>query len=524
MTSMAEPATLKQLAVGQAKLRGDAIALVFEDRELSYAAFDARTNQVAHALAAHGVKPGERICCLAKNSERFFEIMFGACKAGVVLAPINWRLAPAEVGYILSDCAARLLFVDREFIDKAVAASSGLALEQMIVMDDSVGDLPTYTDWRDRHGDAEPAFEPDGEDIALQVYTSGTTGHPKGVLLSHRALLKRCAHQRAKLPAWNHWEASDVSVVTLPLFHIGGMGWTMCGLCAGAKSILVREFDPDLVLTLVEAHRVTQLSTVPSVLQTLVERAELRNVDCSRIKSIMYGGAPIPVELVKKSFAVLGCGLLHAYGMTETGLTIALAPEDHDMTGGARLRSIGHPLVGVGAKIVRTDGTEADPGEVGEILIRFAGNMSGYWRLPEVTAETVDQDGWLRTGDAAYRDEDGFFFIQDRLKDKIITGGENVYPAEVENAIFGHPAVAEVAVIGVPDARWGEAVKAVVVRRPGTDADEAGIIAWARERIAGFKVPKSVDFVDGLPRNANGKVLRKDLRAPYWSGLDRQVN
>jgi long-chain acyl-CoA synthetase len=257
----------------------------------------------------------------------------------------------------------------------------------------------------------------------------------------------------------------------------------------------------------------------------VVRQPRAREVDFSRLKFIMYGASPIPLDLLRECMEVFGCGFCQQYGMTETcGTIVYLPPEDHDPAGTPRMRAAGLPMPGVELKIIDEAGATLPPHTVGEVATRSVANMAGYWNLPEATAATIDAEGWLRTGDAGYLDEDGYLYIHDRVKDMIITGAENVYPAEVESAIYGHPDVAEVAVIGIPDEKWGEAVKAIVALKPGATPDPAGIIAFARGRIAAFKAPKSVDFIAVLPRNASGKILRKDLREPYWAGRTRRVN
>jgi long-chain acyl-CoA synthetase len=264
---------------------------------------------------------------------------------------------------------------------------------------------------------------------------------------------------------------------------------------------------------------------VPAAIQIILRDPLARSTDYSRMKTIGYGASPIPLELLREAVEVFGCGFAQMYGMTETtGTIVALPPEDHDMKGSPRMRAAGKPLPGVEIRIIDDAGNALQAGEVGEIATRSVWNMAGYWNMPEATAKTIDKDGWLRTGDAGYMDEDGYVYIHDRVKDMIITGGENVYPAEVESAIYGHPDVADVAVIGVPDAKWGEAVKAMVVCKPGKTPDPQDIIAWARQRVAAFKTPKSIDFIEALPRNASGKILRRELREPFWQGVERRVN
>jgi long-chain acyl-CoA synthetase len=324
---------------------------------------------------------------------------------------------------------------------------------------------------------------------------------------------------------WNEWGPDDVSLVAMPVAHIGGTGWGIVGLYNGAKGVVAREFDPFKVLDFIEGDGISKMFMVPAALQIVVRQPRAREVDYSRMKYILYGASPIPLDLLRECMEVFGCGFCQQYGMTETcGTIVYLPPEDHRPEGSPRMRAAGLPMPGVKLKVIDEAGNTVPTGTVGEVAIHSVANMPGYWKLPEATASTIDADGWLRTGDAGYLDEDGYLFIHDRVKDMIISGAENIYPAEVESAVYGHPAVAEVAVIGIPDDKWGEAVKAVVALKPGMTATPDEIIAFARGRIAAFKAPKSIDFIDALPRNASGKILRKDLREPYWAGRARRVN
>jgi fatty-acyl-CoA synthase len=295
-------------------------------------------------------------------------------------------------------------------------------------------------------------------------------------------------------------------------------------IAAGIRGIVQAEFTPLGVLEAFE-QGITRLFIVPAALQMVIHHPRAKTTDFSAVKYVMYGAAPIPLDLLREAVQTMpDAGFLQCYGMTETTGTIAmLPPDDHALDGNQRMRSAGKAVPGTELKVIGEDGQELPRGEVGELIVKSPSNMAGYWHLPEATAASL-VDGWMHTGDAAYMDDDGYVYIQDRMKDMIISGGENVYPAQVESAIYGHPAVAEVAVIGVPDDTWGEAVKACVVPKPGADLDPNDIIGWTRERLAGFKVPKSIDVIDALPRNASGKILRRELRAPYWEGRERQVN
>lgn len=497
--------------------RPDRIALTQDDRCVTYGELEAATARIAALLLARGLKKGDRIAWLGKNSDLYFTLLFGAARAGVVMVPIGWRLAPAEAGWIIDDCGARLLFTGPGFETAARALGPIPSVQHVFTADEARAGIA-----RTPRAPFEPAAP---DDAVLQLYTSGTTGKPKGAVLSNRnlfALRKAAAGQPMPYLAWDDDEAV---LVAMPCAHIGGTGVGVMALASGLPAVIIAEFEPGAVFDAVERQGVTRFFMVPAALQMLLNHPRCPQTDFSRLKYILYGAAPIPLELLRQCIAMFGAGFIQVYGMTETTGTICmLPPEDHDPAGNRRMRSAGKPLPGVEIRVCDEKGNEVPVGEVGEVVTRSSNNMLGYWRLPEATTATLSEDGWVRTGDAGYMDEDGYLYIHDRVKDMIISGGENVYPAEVESAIYGHPDVLEVAVIGVPDDRWGEAVKAVCVPRPGHSVDEAGVIAFARERIAGFKVPKSVDIIPALPRNASGKILRRELRAPYWEGRERQVN
>ena len=510
----------------QANNRGDAIVYEFEGRLTTFAEFDRNTNHVANALMASGVKHGERIAYLGKNSDIYFELLFGAMKAGVVMAPVNWRLAGPEIAFIVEDCKAPLLFVGPEFVTMARSLEDKLPGVRAIITTE--GGAPEWQDfaaWRDAQSADDPGVAIKRNDIAMQLYTSGTTGKPKGAMLAHANILNLVqSGNDAEKPEWNSWTSDDVSLVAMPIFHIGGSGWGVMGLYHGARGVIAREFDPTKVLDFFEQSGITKLFMVPAAMQFVVRQPRARQVDFSRLKYMLYGASPIPAALLKECIEVFKCGFVQMYGMTETtGTIVALPPEDH-IEGLDRMRSAGKALPGVELAILDADGKRLPPGEVGEIATRSGSNMAGYWNLPEATAKTLGSDGWLRTGDAGYMDEDGYLYIHDRIKDMIISGGENIYPAEVESAICDHPDVAEAAVIGIPDDKWGEAVKAVVVMKPGKQATATDIINFTRERIAGFKTPKSVDFCRRCRAIRRARSCGGNLRDPYWAGKDRQVN
>jgi len=378
-----------------------------------------------------------------------------------------------------------------------------------------------YASWLAHVSPADPGWPIHAGDCAVQMYTSGTTGHPKGAQLSHANLLTLLP---GALRQFGRWHDGDVSLVCMPLFHIGGSGWALVGLYAGAEIVLAREFDPAAMLRLIAEFGVTKAFLVPAMILFLLQAPQCAKTDFSSLELIAYGASPAPIELLRAALKAFGCGFAQVYGLTETtGAITYLPPEDHGEHAIERLKSCGKPMTGVAIKILDASGHELPPGEVGEVVCRTPQIMLGYWDLPEATRAAI-RDGWFHTGDAGYMDGDGYVYIYDRVKDMIISGGENIYPAEVENALFGHPAIADVAVIGVPDEKWGEAVKAVVVKKPGIEVSIAELIEFARSRIGGFKVPRSIDFVDALPRNPSGKILKRELRKPYWADQDRQVH
>ncbi len=516
--------TLSDIPAYFAKRQPSAIATTFAARNTDWATLHQRANQIASALAQQGVRPGDRVAFVGKGSDEFFEILFGAARAGAVLCPIIWRLAAPEIINITRDCGARVLFVAPDQFDRVETFRAELPDTKLIGLEHG-GDLTQFSVWRDLAPSKDTPTTVVPGDVALQLYTSGTTGLPKGVMLTHGNLLRGRAEAAATKMPWNEWESNDVNLVPLPMGHIGGVGWAIVGYFNGARTVVQPEFIPDAVLNAIEHEGVTKLFVVPTALHMLLLHPRVRQIDYSKLRHILYGASPIALDLLREATEVFGCGFCQQYGATETcGTIVYLPPEDHDPAGNKRMRGAGLPMPGVELKIVDRDGASLPPDEVGEIVTRSAANMAGYWKQAAQTSDVLDADGWFRTGDAGYLDADGYLYIADRFKDMICTGAENVYPNEVENAIFGHPAVQEVSVIGVPDERWGEAVKAIVVLKPGAAAAEADIIAFARTRIGGFKVPKSVDFIDALPRNPSGKILRRALRDPYWEGRERQIN
>ena len=505
----------------QANLYGDATAMWFEGRETSFSQFDAHTNQVANGLIALGVKPSERVAFLGKNMDVYYDIFLGANKARIALAAMNNRLAAPELEFVLSDSEAKVLFVAQDYygVIESILANCP-SIKTVIAIDGSHSGWTDFTSWRDDQDSADPKLAHDGEDDVLQLYTSGTTGLPKGVRLTNNNFLS-FFEQAAEL-IWAHYDIGDPVLDAMPLFHIAGVNIGLLSLIQGAKMVILREIHPIHILDLIEQQKIRHGFLVPAVILMLTQTPGVRERDFSSYKIMSYGASPIAESLLLEAADIFGCQFTQVYGLTETtGGATYMLPEAHDPARG-KLRSCGVPYPGTQIKCVDEDGNEVPQGDVGEILIKSGFVMKGYWKRDEATAAAI-RDGWFRTGDAGYFDDEGFLYIHDRVKDMIVSGGENVYPAEVENGLFGHPDIADVAVIGVPDEKWGECVKAIIVAKPGTSPNEADIIAYAKTRIAGYKCPKSVDVVEALPRNASGKVLRRQLREPYWEGAKRRV-
>ena len=506
-----------------AERRGGHTALDDGIHRIDYAALDRLSLDYAEAMRAAGLVKGDRISWLGKNANLYFVLLIAASRSGLVMAPLGWRLTAPEIRYILKDTGTTLLVFEPGFTDLARKATEGVESVKHLVCTGHQAGFVAFDDWI--HSLGKQPLEPvDIEDTVLQLYTSGTTGHPKGVLLNNRNLFGLKPGMVGADHEWANMHEGDIYLGVMPVAHIAGTGQYTIPLWSGAAYWLRPEFDAEQVLDAIN-RGVTHHFLVPTALQMVIDHPKARDTDFSGLRRMMYGAAPIPLELLRRAVEMMEADFTQHYGMTETtGTAVLLPASQHDPKGNPRMRAAGKALPGVEAMIVGPDRRELPRGEIGEVCIRGSCNTVGYWNNPEKTAETIDPDGWLHTGDAAYMDEEGYIFIQDRLKDMIISGAENIYPAEVENAIFGHPDVREVAVIGVPDEKWGEAVKAVVSAKPGHQIDPASVIAWARERIAAFKAPKSVDVVDELPRSSNGKILRRELRDPYWVGRERRVN
>ncbi|MHB8664596.1 MAG: long-chain-fatty-acid--CoA ligase [Acidimicrobiales bacterium] len=501
--------------------RGERTALEYEGRSITFGELDRRSSQVANALRSAGVGAQDCVAFVEKNGPEYFEVAFAVAKLNAINVGVNWRLTPAEMAFVINDAGAKVVVVGPEFIEHIEAIEHQLHTVTTIVAVDGHDRWPDYDAWvADRPAD-DPKVKPAADDVAFLIFTSGTTGLPKGAMMTQQGFF-------AAFSALDRWrlDETSVSLAMMPMFHFAGSGWSLLGLGLGCRTVLLRDVDPKRILEVIPAFGVTNIVMPPAVMQFLLATPGVEQTDFSSLRAILYGGSPITETVLAQATERFDCEFIQLYGLTETAGGVAqLDGVDHDPVNKQHLmRSCGKPYPWVELRIVDpASGDDVPSGAVGEIWIRAPQNMPGYWRNPAATAATITPQGWLRTGDAGYRDDEGYLFLSDRVNDMIVSGAENIYPIEVENALMRDPAVADVAIIGVPDERWGEAVKAIVVKASEHDPTAEELIAAARQHIAGYKLPKSVDFVDELPRNLSGKVLRRLLREPYWAGRSRAI-
>jgi len=502
--------------------QADATAVECGDRSLTFAEFYERAQAVAGALAAGGVGAQDRVALIERNSIEALEVVFGAALLNAVVVNVNWRLAPPEILQIVQDARTRVVLVGVELWSAVEAIEDQLDDKTEIIALGPHDRWDHYESWLGRSEPADPGLVAGPDDVAFQLYTSGTTGLPKGVMLTTSNLTSTFPHVGRE---WGFRAGRSVNLAMMPMFHIAGLGWATVGLYHGCRTVILRDVVPAELLRVLSEAGITEAFMVPAVIQMLLQTPGIESADFRSLRTLVYGASPISAAVLERAIATMGCHFIQVYGLTETtGAITQLQPEDHDPADRPDLlRSCGKPYPWVELLVVdAATGEDVPVGHVGELWTRGPQNMAGYWNNPAATAAVVTPDGWFRTGDAGYLDEAGFVYLHDRVKDMIVTGGENVYPAEVENALMRHPGIADAAVIGVPDEKWGEAVKAIVIP-DGPPPSPQELIAFCHEHLAGYKCPKSVDFAEALPRNPSGKLLKRELRAPFWEGSDRQV-
>ena len=494
------------------RLCGEAEAVVDGSTRLSYHQVWDWVQRLASGVRARGVQNGDRVAVLADNSAAFLASYFAIPVAGMVFVPLNYRLQEPELLDQVADCRPTLLLTDASHYDVAVRLGAACGVS-VATFDDLVA--------ADAGPHAAELVKRQGTDLAAIFYTGGTSGRAKGVMLTHENLAVNALHMIAGL----RYDARDVYLHCAPMFHLGD-GMSLYPMTwVGGRHVVIPRFNPEAVVEAIVTERITCLFLVPTMLTLLVEHLAARSdsPDLSSLRLVVHGGAPISKSLLRRALSALGCSFTQSYGMTEAGPILSFLPEEESRLASETLKSAGRPVVGADVRVFRADGSECAPGEVGEIVARGPNIAVGYWNQPEVTRERFRQ-GWYWSGDLAHRDAQGYLYIVGRAGDVIISGGENVYAAEVEAALDSHPAVIEAAVFAVPSARWGESVHAAVALRAGAGVDEAQLDAHCRARIAGYKVPRSYEFHENLPRTGAGKIDKRDLRAPYWSGAERQVS
>lgn len=498
--------------------------LIFNGEKLSYGEISQLASKIAAGLADEGIAAGHRVAILCQNCPEYLAFLMACSQLGAVAVPLNYRLAPAEMAYVLNDAQAQLLL------------NPDTELEALLLALLDSGDAPRSIAFSERaslnwdqwlaNADGE-SFTPPQHNAApfLQLYTSGTTGYPKGVVLSHANLVSLFTISTVSAP--HKAGANTVDLVSAPNFHIGGSGTLLLPIMAGGSVVLHKTFDPFALVNDIETYKVDHTFIVPAMILAVISMVpDLDKRDFSHLKQIMYGASPITTELLEQAIKIFQCDFAQVYGMTETtGSIVMLTPADHQRALVDKpdlLQSCGRPQAGVAVKVCDPDGKELPLGETGELWIRSGSNMLEYYNKPDATAETL-VDGWIRTGDSAVMDEEGFLYLRDRIKDMIVSGGENIYPIEIENVLSHHPAIADIAVVGVPNEKYGETPLACVVLKPEQQLDEETMVDYCRDKLAGYKIPRQLQIMDALPRNPSGKILKKELRAPFWEGKERKI-
>jgi len=506
------------------KLFPQKAAVIEADVTINFSHLNQRINRLANAIIGLGMKKGDRIAVLSHNCYQYVEFYFAAAKAGTPIVPLNYRSNNEEISYILNDSEAKMLIFNADY-ESLVAQVKGKTdnLEHLISLGGTTKGISDYDDLLSKAPDTEPEVSLDEDDIAILGYTGGTTGKPKGVMTTHKNIIASCYN--TALERLIHPESIFLNVP--PMFHAGDANSMFAFSFVGATNVISDSFSPEGVLRNIEEHKVTHILLVPSMVLFLLQYPDVKKFDTKTLNIIYYGTAPMPLEPLRQAMDVFGCGFSQTYGATETFVPISiLKPEDHvldsDEESIKRMKSAGREVVGVQVKIVDKNNIELGPNRTGEIVVKGDNVMKGYWKLPALTKKALIED-WYYTGDMGMIDDQGYIYIVDRKKDMIISGGENIYPKEIENVLFSHPVVAEASVIGVPDDLWGEAVKAFIIKKSHTDVSEKELIEYCAEHLANYKRPKSVEFVEQFPRSTAGKILKRELKKPFWTNKQRKV-
>jgi len=506
------------------KLYPEREAMVFEGSRITYAQMEERVNRLANALADLGYKKGDRLTILADNTYKYMEVYFAAGKAGMSVTPLNFRLSDREIAYIVNDSEATLFLVGEGYEERVQNFKSELkGIKQWISLDNEKDGYLFYENILKDASPDDPWIDVDENEMAILMYTGGTTGLPKGVMLSHRNLMT-AAYGCILVCGFTR---EDVTCFVLPLFHIS-LWPALSVLMMGGKVVIMRRPDLLGILKLIQDEKCTHVNLVPTIYGWLLNLPQIDEYDLSSLRLMTYAGSPFPPDMLKRCIKKFGNIFAQGYGLTEAAPIVSfLMPEDHVLEGPERLTrrlsSAGKEAPVVEARVVNEKDEPVQVGEIGEIVARGKNIMMGYWKNPELTAEVL-RNGWLHTGDMGTIDEDGYIYLLDRKADMIITGGENVYPKEVEDVLYEHPAVQECAVVSAPDERWGERVQAVVVLKEGAAATPEELIAHCKGKLAGYKCPKDVQIWDSLPKTPVGKIIRKEVKEFFWKGHAKRIN
>jgi long-chain acyl-CoA synthetase len=508
--------TFADVIYRNALLHPQAEAFVYGKERITFRKYNSRVNRLVNALEAFGIKKGEVIGVVSWNCLEYVDVWGAAMKGGFIIAPFNPRMLANELEYLINDSEARVLFVGPELVGTVDSIRSRLPrVKEYISFEGAADGMITHRDLLADHSPQEPDARVDKNDPFLIFYTSGTTGVPRGALYTQTRRLENTRVKALEMGV----TTGDRHLLILPMFHIGGESHVWSFFYVGGCTVISehRTFDPDTALKFIQQENITDLQIVPTQLVAMLEQSDFESYDLSSLIRIWYAASPMPAELLRKGLKIFGPVFAQGYGQTESGPQISFLPPkahqvlDRSMEEQKVLTSCGQPSFGVHVRIVDEDNNDVEPGVPGEIIARSDSIMIEYWHKPEETAETI-VDGWLHTGDLAYYDETGFIYIVDRKKDMIVTGGENVYPREVEEVLYRHPAVAETAVIGAPDPKWVERVHAAIVLKKDVKATEKEIIAFCKKHMASYKAPKSVDFLNELPKSPQGKILKREIR------------